>query len=268
VAPGPWLTAAFVIRTTVPSQRRTRAERRPDVAGSVPNRHRLRLASIVTGVVALLALVWLGSSWRHAQSAGRVPPPPAGAQSTAVGAHLHDRHAAAARDPTSIGAIGPLCLAYHADMFYDHATACYALAIEVGRGDWRWTYYRALIQSERGGGGTLVDSLREVTERAPRFGPAWLRLGEAEFKAGRYDQAADAWRRVTALEEPASTGGEPPHRAEVPLSAYAEFGLARVAMVQSDPARARDILERLTTSGSKDVVVVPKVIAWMAGTFM
>jgi tetratricopeptide (TPR) repeat protein len=204
------------------------------------------LASLAASVVVLSALLWLGGRWRHLERVDRIPKPPAGAQSPAVAEHLRSRYGSAARDPTSIDTIGPLCLAYHADMFYEQADACYALAIEFGRGEWRWTYHRALIQSERGGGGSLVESLREVTERAPRFGPAWLRLGEAEFKAGRYDAAAEVWRRVTALEEPPPSGEKPPHLPEVPHSAYAEFGLARVAMVQNDPPRARDILERLT----------------------
>jgi len=131
-------------------------------------------------------------------------------------------------------------------MLFDLADRCYALLIDVEPDEWRWTYSRALIQSERGGGEALVTNLRRVVGRAPRFGPAWLRLGEAEFKAGRYDAAAESWQRASELpdEEPSRTTS-PAHLTEVPLRVYASFGLARVALVHGDSAQARDILERL-----------------------
>ena len=60
---------------------------------------------------------------------------------------------------------------------------------------WRWRYYRALIQSERGGGESLVETLRGVVAQAPDFGPAFLRLGDALFKARQYDAARQAWEQ-------------------------------------------------------------------------
>ena len=168
--------------------------------------------------------------------------------SPAVADHVRSRHAEAERQPTSIAAVGPLCLAYHADMYFDEAGRCYTLAEDLAPADWRWTYYRALIESERGGGPTLAESLRRVTGAAPQFGPAWLRLGEAEFKAGRYEAAVEAWTRARDLPEPPpQTAEAPAHLTEIPLSAYASFGLARVAMVRGEPERAREILEQVTT---------------------
>jgi tetratricopeptide (TPR) repeat protein len=75
----------------------------------------------------------------------------------------------------------------------------------------------------------------------------WLRLGDAEFKAARYDAAAEAWRRAATLPAPATPAAAdgPPHVPEAPLAAYASLGLARVALVGGDPAGARDILERV-----------------------
>ena len=105
-----------------------------------------------------------------------------------------------------------------------------------------------MIQSERGGGQALVDNLRHVVERAPEFGPAWLRLGEAEFKAGRYDEAAKAWQKARDLPAAAEATTSPRHVTEIPLSAYASLGLARVALVRGEFDTARTILEGINGS--------------------
>ena len=82
-------------------------------------------------------------------------------------------------------------------MFFDEADRCYALVIELDSSQWRWRYYRALIQAERGGGEPLVENLRRVVNQATDFGPAWQRLGDALFKAGKYDEAREAWERAS-----------------------------------------------------------------------
>ena len=85
---------------------------------------------------------------------------------------------------------------------------------------------------------------------APAFGPAWRRLGEAELKEGRYDAAAEAFRRAGSSAEPERTApaGSPTHVADAPLSAYATLGLARVALVKGDAESARQILEPVTVT--------------------
>jgi hypothetical protein len=97
---------------------------------------------------------------------------------------VSERYAAARADPFSPAAVGPLCRAYHANMLFEQADRCYAI-VEAIDGDWQWTYARALLLAERGGGVALQPMLVRVTQVAPRFGPAWLRLGDVEFKAGR-----------------------------------------------------------------------------------
>jgi tetratricopeptide (TPR) repeat protein len=117
-------------------------------------------------------------------------------------------------------------------------------------GGWRWRYARALIDIELGGGAGLADRLRAIAATAPDFAPVWLRLGDAEFKAARYEAAAEAWRRAATLSapEPADRGDGPAHVADVPIGAYASLGLARVALVTNDPDAAREILERVAAS--------------------
>ncbi len=219
--------------------------------------------SVLAGalVVALIlgASGWMFARWRASGAVARVPPPPAAAQSKAVAAHLSAKFDAARSQPTSPEAVGALCVAYHADMFFDEADRCYALASELDSSQWRWRYYRALIQAERGGGETLVENLRRVVNQAADFGPAWQRLGDALFKAGKYDEAGEAWERAStarasddspptgpALSERSESNG-PRHVTEVPLSAYAHVGLARIALAQGETMKAREILERVAT---------------------
>jgi tetratricopeptide (TPR) repeat protein len=205
---------------------------------------------VVGGVVLVVAAgLFVASRWSTPDVSAQLPSPPVvSAPQKAVEEHLRERYEAAMKEPSSIAAVGQLCLAYHADMFFDAAERCYAAADQLVPGEWRWTYYRAVIQSERGGGEALVANLRTVVERAPQFGPAWLRLGEAEFKAGRYDRAAEAWRKASDLPVESESSASPRHVTEIPLAAYAALGLARVALVRGEFDSARQTLEQLAAS--------------------
>jgi tetratricopeptide (TPR) repeat protein len=204
------------------------------------------VAVILIGALAASALV---SRWRTGEASDRLPSPPRlSAQQTVIEDHLRERYDAAVDDPSSMAAVGALCIAYHADMFFDQAERCYEVATSLAPEDWQWTYYRAIIQAERGGGGALLANLRTVVERAPQHGPAWLRLGEAEFKAGRYDQAATAWQKARDAPAAAAETTSPRHVTEVPLSAYASLGLARIALVRGDGDVARTILEQVNAA--------------------
>jgi tetratricopeptide (TPR) repeat protein len=225
--------------------RRHASSTRKDV-GPRP-RPRGALIAIGGGVGALVAIILVARSFVR-PSIEPLPAPPSSGLSTAVASHIRERHAAALRDPDAIARVGPLCVAYHADMLYDLAERCYLRATALDPDDWRWRYSRALILAERGGGEALLMLLRQLVTQAPRFAPAWLRLGDAEFKAANYDAAAEAWRRASELPEPADeSAASPPHVVETPLAAYAKLGLARVALERGDAANAREILEEVTT---------------------
>ena len=211
----------------------------------------VRRWSIAIVVVVVLVTIWAGLELRREGALARLPPlPDLSPHSKAVGEHLRERDAAARAQPTSASAVGALCIAYHADLLYDHAERCYAQAAALDPSGWQWTYYRALVDSERGSVDALAAGMRKVVALAPDYGPAWWRLGEAEFKGGQYEAAAEAWRRAQTSPEPDRTtpDGTPVHRAIVPLSSYASLGLARVALVQGDAEGARRILEPLTSA--------------------
>jgi len=177
------------------------------------------------------------------------PLPDLAGQTPAVVAHVRAAYDAATRDTRSATTVGALCTALHADLLFDAAARCYDRVAALDSG-WRWRYARALIDIELGGAAGLAERLRDIASSAPDFAPVWLRLGDAEFKAARYDAAADAWRRAATLpspETPAPSDG-PPHVPEVPIAAYASLGLARVALVSGDPSGARDMLERVAAA--------------------
>jgi tetratricopeptide (TPR) repeat protein len=206
---------------------------------------------LATGTAIALLVVLVGAitgwlTWRRASAVARLPaPPPSASITPAVSDHVGAAFAAAERDPRSIAAVGPLCLAYHADMLFDEASRCYDVIVELDPRTWRWHYLRALLDAERGGSPELAGRLRRVIELAPDFGPAWLRLGDAEFKASRYDAAAEAWRRARDRPDPPAPSETPAHRVEVPLRAFAVLGLARVALVKGDAAGAVSLLQPL-----------------------
>jgi tetratricopeptide (TPR) repeat protein len=216
-----------------------------EVEGSSVARGRSWLLwAAITVVVGTLIYVGVTEA-RQAAYAARLPLlPELSDEPPAVRDHLTEADRVARADPTSDGHVGALGLAYHADMFYDQAERCYQLAENLSGFAWRWTYYRALVQGERGDADGLAAGLRGVVAAAPDFGPAWWRLGEAEFKAVRHDRAEEAWRRALALPEPTEArAGSTPRVASAPISAYAALGLARLALLRGEAERARAMLE-------------------------
>lgn len=210
-----------------------------------------RLFSIVAlAVLVAVVLLYVGIQLRRQAVVAQLPQlPDLAAQPKAIGEHLRERDATARAQPATAASVGALCLAYHADLIYDAAARCYALAETLDPSGWQWTYYRALVEGERGGGDSLAAGMRKVVAVAADFGPAWWRLGEAEFKAGNYDAAAEAWSRAKSAREPERLppAGTPTHLASIELSSYAALGLARVALVRDDVEGSRQILEPLTS---------------------
>ena len=203
--------------------------------------------------VCLLGALALACGPSSAVAPSLPPLPDLSGQSEAVRQHLAEADRAARTEALSPDAVGALGLAYHADLYYGQAVRSYARAEALDPEAWSWTYYRALAHASRGEAERARLALRAVVEAAADSGPAWWRLGDAEFKAGRRDDAARAWRRAMQLPEPdtppaAAAAG---HAPIAPLSAYAAFGLARLALRDDDPAWAMELLEDATAAAPR-----------------
>ena len=211
-------------------------------------RSRRRVGALLAAVAAAIVILMASVRVRHMLAARAVPPlPDLGSQTAAVREHLREAFAAAAGNPSDSAAVGSYCVALQADMFLDAAQRCHELVQGFDAAAWRSSYYRALILTERGGGDETVRALREVIAQAPDFAPAWWHLGDAEFKRGRYNAAAQAWSRAEAAPEPDRGTDEPVHDADVPVAAYADFGLARVALAEGRTDDADRLLTKAVT---------------------
>jgi len=209
-----------------------------------------RTAAIAIGVVVVVALAGVGYGFlREARLRARLPALPAfSGEPAALQSRITEAHQAAWAAPTSAEAVGALGFAYHANLFFAQADTAYSLAEELDASAWRWTYNRALVYEVRGDASAAAASLRRVVGQASQVGTAWWRLGDAEFKLGRLDEANAAWERARRLPDPPPSvvdPAAPPRRAMASISAYATLGLARVALARGDAERARVLLEEV-----------------------
>ena len=157
-------------------------------------------------------------------------------------------------------AAGARGMAHHANLRYDQALAEYARASALDGANWRWSYYRALVHLERGDAARAAEALRAVVAAEPGQALAWWRLGEAEFKQARYDEADAAYARAEA---------------DAVVSAHARRGRARIAVARTgsmdSPARGdgrrtytppRDpLVDELATLSTSSVFLIRQAAA-------
>ncbi len=205
-----------------------------------------RTVLVVVGTVLVAgAVAWLLSAVLIGRAvAGRLPrlANPV-ADTTLVADAITAADAAARRWPTA-GSVGELAMAYHASLRPAEATQVYALATALDPSDWRWPYYRGLLQEERGDQVGASESFATVARLAPDHGLARFHLAEIAFKAGRLEEARTEYLAaqaagVTGVPPPGT--GLPPRRG-IPLNAYASLGLARVQLEGGDRQAGRDQL--------------------------
>lgn len=222
-----------------------RAEENLRAAGGGKSRRRW----IGLGLVIFLAAgLWVGSNELIRRWTMPVLPalPDLAGQPTALVEHLSKCDRAARANPTA-ETIGELGMAYHGDLFYSEAEQCYGVAGELNDADWRWKYYRALVQEELGAGAPAADAMRSVVRLRPDLPLAWFRLGEAESKCGNFDAAIAAYRRAIETDRAGASRGKQPSADDqpYPIALYASYALANVLMKQEQPQEACRVLEPL-----------------------
>ena len=203
-----------------------------------------RRVVLAAGMIVVVAAAYLVTrEWSRTVAATRLPDlPTMTGLPPALVEHVVGADRAARRSPTSPAAVGGLGMAYHADLFYEQASAAYQLAAELDPANWRWIYYRALIHFERGDAMAASEALAAVVAHEPGFALAWWRLGETAFKQGRYQDAETAYSQAvsTAL---ASDRSE--------ILAYARTGHARAALHRGDAPAAERMLDRVIESDAR-----------------
>lgn len=152
----------------------------------------------------------------------------ASAENPELAARIARLEAAQASGTGGAAAVAELSRLYHANGLYAEAGMCYDRLMREDSKNPRWFYRDAMIVS---GYGRLDDALplfREAVKLAPDYAPAWIRIGDAELKLNRPEDAATAYNRALALE---------------PNNAYALLGLARLDMDAGRWEAARAKLE-------------------------
>ena len=142
-------------------------------------------------------------------------------------------HEARTGPPTGVQ-FGRLGQIYHADFYYPEAAVCYALAEELDPSDYRWPYYRGVLDSEIGRHDVALGHFQKVLSLHPDDPCARLRVGDVYFKMQDYVKATEAYRQALAW---------PSYRQ------HALLGLARVAERHGQWQRVVELLEKPVLSG-------------------
>ncbi len=202
------------------------------------------LAVVLVAVVAAAAWWAAGALARRAQRGVLPPMADLAALPGPAAGQVREADAAARANPRSAAAVGSLGMAYHASLMTERALETYALAERLDPASWQWTYYRGLLLEERGRQDEALDAFRRVTTANPQMGMAWFRIGEMAFKAGRLDEAEQAYGRAGAAPPmaPFTTAGVTERRVAA-LAAYAQMGVARVALDRGRRDQAKAALD-------------------------
>jgi tetratricopeptide (TPR) repeat protein len=199
----------------------------------------------------VIALAWWGTGMltRRAQGARLPPIADLSGLTAPARAHVEEADALARARPREAAALGSLGMAYHASLLPGPAMDSYALAEQMDRAGWRWTYYRGLLLEERGLQSEALAAFTRVTAVDPSQGMAWFRIGEIAFKEGRLDDAERAYGLAAQAPgaAPFVTEGVA-SRQVTPLAAYARMGQARVAIDRNERAQALATLDGIISS--------------------
>lgn len=203
---------------------------------------------LLVSTIAVVAVLYLGGIAPLIRQFNRasIPDfPDCVGQPAPVVAYLKTTYDRSLDSPSSDEAVGALGMAYHAHLFYNEASACYARAQALSPDVWKWAYYGALIHEELGESNAAIEGLKIVVDKQPSFSQAWFRLGNAYLKTQSFQDAERSFRQVLQLPEDTAlmiSGVRLPARGAFPLKAYAMLQLARIQYQQKRYADARALL--------------------------
>ncbi len=197
---------------------------------------RRRLLWWALGLFVLGALAYAGLSWqrknaaRHIAMAGVPPQPALEGWPAEFRARLTAQEDAIFAGNKAAEALGTLAALYHANGFYAEAQQAYTTLRELQPREPRWAHFAADIHAVFGELDEAVPLWQTTVRLAPDYVPARVRLGEAELKRGRLDQASTSFSAALERE---------------PDNPYAQLGLARVDIARDAWPAARAKLEKI-----------------------
>ncbi len=134
------------------------------------------------------------------------------------------------QESASAESVAVLAGIYHANNFTAEAGVCWSWLGERQPTEARWRYYLSDISRMRADQAGLQSGLEQTVSLAPDYAPAWLELGDLEFKTGQLERAAEAYRQRVRL---------------LPADPYARLGLARIALQQDRRGEGKALIEAL-----------------------
>ena len=188
-------------------------------------------------IVALPVIVFATAAgwwWWHAGAqqaivASALPVrPDQGAMTPALGGEVANADARARSRLTARRGLVELSRLYHGNGFFDEALTCYAILEKLEPSEARWLHLHASILAGYGELDPAIKLWQRVTQLAPDYVAARLRLSDAYLKANQAAQAAAEYERVLKLH---------------PDDSYALLGLARIDLEAKQWARAKERLE-------------------------
>lgn len=183
---------------------------------------KLVMAASVFAFVGLLSYYFLFP----AASLGMLPNPDLHSMEEPVARKIKVLHKKVQKNPDSSTAWGELGMNLHIHGLRHEAVACYKRAAELAPGDLRWPYYCGIVLHETGSPEELL-WFEKSQSLALDYGPAHIQYGRSLFDAGRWKEAAEAFRRAAADKANAS---------------HAHLGLAQVFQAEGDLEASRQSL--------------------------
>jgi tetratricopeptide (TPR) repeat protein len=152
---------------------------------------------------------------------------------------LQSARAAVLGDAESAEAWGELGALYDAHLLTDLAVSCYRKAAELAPEEFEWAYLLAIARELQG---AEPDEVVALFDRAlslrPDYAPTLVRLGDALWRRGRYDEARGELKRAVEL---------------APQIAAAHRRLGQVALTQGDAQEAAKHMARAITLEPRDL---------------
>ncbi|HTL67366.1 MAG TPA: tetratricopeptide repeat protein [Lacunisphaera sp.] len=186
-------------------------------------------------VLAILAAgggwVWWRAGTQQAAVRPALPPvPDLSAASPALRDAIVAADARARGRFTAVKGLVALSRLYHANGYYDAALACYTGLEKLQPAEPRWLHLHAFIIAGYGELDPAIKMWQRVTQLAPDYVPAHLRLADALLKSNQIAAAGAEYETVLKLS---------------PDNAYARLGLARIDLEAQRWDQAREKLEAI-----------------------